>query len=239
MQFRLTRRALEDLGLDVSALSERTADEYRGAHDVVEAFVARRSQNPGGAETTRLPSSTSVVVFNLHVGRWRALTWHDQDDDVVWLLGAGWHESGSLDDAYEVLKRRDERGDLLPTEQDILDILPLAGPDFIAEVITQCSDLMARACARPNGEVRAVIADVVDTSAFVEVVVVAAEELSEVWIAIRLPPRERDDLRLPAEWLTLVVAALLPEADPDQLRWQGPFSGHPDDSSEVVVRWSP
>lgn len=239
MQFRLTRGALEDLGLDVAAFCERAADEYRDAHDVVEAFVARRSQNPEGAETTRLPSTTGVVVFNLHVGRWRALTWHDQDDDIMWLLGAGWHESGSIDDAYAVLKRRDERGDLLPTEQDYLDILPPASPDFISRVIEQCSELMARAHERPNEEVRTFIGDVVDASAMVELVVIAAEQLREIWIAIRLPPRERDDLRLPSEWLTLVVAALLPDADPDQLRWQGPFPGHAEDLSEVVVSWSP
>jgi len=46
------------------------------------------------------------------------LTWHDEDSDVVCLLRVGWHESGSVDDAYAVLKARDQAGTLMPNEQD-------------------------------------------------------------------------------------------------------------------------
>ncbi len=78
-------------------------------HIFVTAFVERRSQSPRGQELTNLPV-TAASVYNLHHGRWRGLTWHDEDSDVVWLLGVGWHESGSRGDAYTTLKARRRGG---------------------------------------------------------------------------------------------------------------------------------
>jgi hypothetical protein len=61
-------------------------------------------------------------VYNLHVGRWRGLTWHDVAADVIWLLGVGWHEADSHDDVYEMLKNRDVPDELMPSDQDYLDL---------------------------------------------------------------------------------------------------------------------
>lgn len=72
---------------------------------------------PTGNEATNLPTS-SQTAFNLHAGRYRGLTWHDETDDVVWLFGCGWHESGSIVDAYEYLKNLDVSDTLLPTQTD-------------------------------------------------------------------------------------------------------------------------
>jgi hypothetical protein len=71
-----------------------------------------------------------VPVYNLHHRRWRALTWHEEEDDldVVWLLGVGWHEAGSKDDAYAVLKRRDQQGLLFPDEPTTRTSSPIHRP---------------------------------------------------------------------------------------------------------------
>jgi hypothetical protein len=87
---------------------------------VVAKFVELRSQSPTGQEATSLPT-TPATVWNLHCDRWRGLTWHDENEDIVWLLGVGWHASGSRDDAYAVLKRRDELDQLLPSVADYED----------------------------------------------------------------------------------------------------------------------
>lgn len=159
MDLRLTRRALEDLGLDPAEYSRRSARDYAGAHDVVRAFIERRGQSPVGQETTRLPVS-SQVVYNLHAGRWRGLTWHDEDADVVWLLGVGCHRSGERDDAYEVLKRRDEAGDLLPDEQDYLDLEASIDEalEFVEAVAQEGPALLERAREKPCERITAVIA---------------------------------------------------------------------------------
>ena len=146
MQLRLTRRALEDLDLSIERYAGRPATDYRGAHIFVTAFVERRSQSPRGQELTNLPV-TAASVYNLHYGRWRGLTWHDEDSDVVWLLGVGWHESGSRGDAYATLKARDVAGTLMPDEQDYLDLemtLEEAGA-FVVQVSQQAPALVAQA----------------------------------------------------------------------------------------------
>lgn len=174
MQFRLTRRALEDLGLAIEQYAARPATEYMEVHDVVRVFVERRRQKPIGQEWTNLPV-TAAPAYNLHFGRHRALTWHDEDSGVVWLLGVGWHESGSLDDAYEVLKGRDRAGTLMPDEQDYLD-LEMSLEDvrsFVAQVSEQAPALVDQARQSPSEEVRGVIAGRLGVGVLVEVVVIA------------------------------------------------------------------
>ena len=79
MELRLTRRALADLDLDVQALAGRPAEEFVGRHPVIAALVKRRSQNPEGQEAIQLPVSRAIV-YSLHAGRWRALTWWEPAD---------------------------------------------------------------------------------------------------------------------------------------------------------------
>ncbi len=146
MQLRLTRRALADLDLSIDRYACQPATDYADAHVFVTAFVKRRSQSPQGQELTNLPV-TAASVYNLHQGRWRGLTWHDVDSDVVWLLGVGWHESGSRDDAYAILKARDVAGTLMPDEQDYLDLeMSLEWVrDFATQVSRQAPALVAQA----------------------------------------------------------------------------------------------
>lgn len=214
MQFRLTRRALEDLDLTIADHSQRPASDYMDAHPVVRAFVEQRRQNPRGQEWTRLPV-TAAPAYNLHHGRYRGLTWHDEESDVVWLLGVGWHESGSHDDAYAVLKRRDEGGTLMPTEEDYLDLeLTLEQTySFAAQVAEQAPALMEEARERPGEEIRGVIAERLGVGVVVEVVVVPGEDesLEEIWIGFAMPPMPGAcDLPPQPEWINLVLAAMLP-----------------------------
>lgn len=243
MQFRLTRRALDDLDLDADTYARRPASDFVEAHDVVRTFVEQRSQDPNGQEWTKLPV-TSAPAYNLHHGRYRGLTWHDEDNDVVWLLGVGWHESGSRDDAYAVLKRRDEAGDLMPTEQDYLDLeMTLEeAHSFVVQVREQAPALIAEARERPGGEVRGVIAGRLGVGVQVEVVVIPGEDerLEEVWIGFGLPPLPGAcELPPQPEWIQVVLAAMIPvEAGLENVEFGGTFpragGSRP---NEIVVCW--
>src|SRR4051812_21774559 len=102
MRLRVTRRALQDLGLSAD-YAGIPAEELVERHAVIGSFVTKRRQSPIGQEVTYLPV-TKATTYNLHRGTARGLTWHDEDLDVVWLLGVAWHSTGDDSDAYDELK---------------------------------------------------------------------------------------------------------------------------------------
>lgn len=237
MRLRLTRRALEDLSLPVDKYCALDAHEFTDAHDVVSKFVEQRSASPQGQEATALPV-TRQTVWNLHSGRWRGLTWHDTDDDVVWLLGVGWHESSSRDDAYAVLKRRDEAGELFPTVEDFEDAEPDDIEAFLEALRETAPALMALAKATPGKEIRGLVAATVNVALLVEVLVVESDKLEETWIAISLPPTPPPEFVLPPEWQTYLLAALLADAAFEDLEWGRDFPRPGGTAAnEVVVSW--
>jgi hypothetical protein len=193
-----------------------------------------------GQETTQLPV-TKVTVFNFHFGRWRGLTWHDKNNDIVWLLGVGWHESGSNDDAYEVLKRRDISGKLMPTDFDFED-LELSYDEsltFVKQVDAQAPALIEEARLEPGVLKSAVIAGRIGVGVVVNVVVidnnVGAEE---IYIGFELPPVEGPcNLPPQAEWLGLILAAMLPNANFLEIEFDKAFPS-PDQKYAMTAYWS-
>jgi hypothetical protein len=238
-QLRCTWRALEDLGLD-PALGRKPADDLAEEHEVIRAFVTQRSQSPEGQEVTYLPA-TRVPVYNLHHGRWRALTWHEQADDldVVWLLGVGWHEAGSRADAYAVLKRRDEQALLFPDATDYANLEPDAQTtqDFLEALAETPRKLIARAREEPGTPVHATLAEVLDVSVVVEQVGEGDEALEDLYVAFYLPPKAQGVL--PPEWQAVALAGFFPEADPASLTYGPPFPAALQEREGwvVVVRW--
>jgi hypothetical protein len=241
VQLRLTRRALADLGLDTLALARRPAGDYADRHEVVRKFVELRSQSPVGQESTQLPA-TKAPVFNLHCGRWRGLTWHDEEAGVVWLLGAGWHETGSIDDAYERLKRRDRDESLMPTLEDYLDLEATweENRDFSYQVSQEAPALLAQARSHFDVEVHALIAERLELAVLIHREAVEDGCLEEIAVGFSLPPRD-GTVRLPpqAEWILIVMAALVePPITSDDLDYGQPFPrGGGSRANEVVVCW--
>lgn len=212
-QLRLTHRALEDLDL-ASELAVLPADAYTDRHECVQAFVERRSQHPEGPEATFLPV-TAAPVYNLHCGRHRGLTWYDEGHGVVWLLGVGWHEGSSRDDAYEVLKNRDEAGDLFPDERDYLALRPDPRA-FVHELSTRSTELLEQATATGRPQ-EAVIADALRVVVAVDVVDVEGRSLREISLHVGMPPLAKGVI--PSDWTPVVLAAFFRDADLQDIEW--------------------
>jgi hypothetical protein len=218
VQLRLTRRALEDLDLDIAAHCRFPAKRYEHEHEVVQAFVDMRGQDPNGQERTLLPVTTAVV-WNLH-------------------------ESGSRDDAYAVLKDRDVAGTLMPCENDYLDLEATADENlsFVTRVADEAPALVARAREQPGTEVRGVIAGRLGVGLVVEIMIIPgeAESLEEIWIGFEMPP-QAGDVELPPQpqWIQIVVAALLPYgASLEHVHYGGDFPRRGGSRpNEIVVRW--
>jgi hypothetical protein len=234
VELRLTRRALADLGLDDQALAGRSADELVDRHPMIAAFVERRSQNPEGQEAIQLPESRAIV-YSLHAGRWRGLTWWEPDLGLVWLLGAGYHRSGERSDAYAVLKRRDETDELFPVEQDYLDLEPDPA-DFVVAVARDAPRVMAEAVMTPGVAVEADLAGVLDVSAVVIVVEEGQDRLEETWVGFSMPPK--GPIPPHPAWLLTALAALLPDAEAEELHYGGDFPRPGGNrQGEIVVCW--
>lgn len=187
MDLRLTRRALADLDLDPPAHAGRSATELTDRHPLIAAFVERRGQSPEGQEAIQLPASRATV-YSLHAGRWRGLTWWEEDLGIVWLLGAGYHRSGERSDAYAALKRRDETDDLFPADQDYLDLEPDPTP-YVEAVARDAPALLARAREAPGVEVHGELGGVLEVSLVALVVDEADQHLEEIWVGFSMPPR--------------------------------------------------
>lgn len=225
---RITYRALVN---DLSAKTFNPAspiEDLADEHPVVKAFVDQRSQSPKGSETTRLPRS-KVVVYNLHSGRHRALTWHDRDNDVVWLLAISWHESGARRDAYPYFKSLDESDILLPTESDyeLLDRFRQAqGRAIPADIGRIAAEIgkskLAEAESQPGIEVAFDLGGILTGQ-----IVVAESDLGDGFVRRRysveidMPPNESGVVPAGDAWYMLVFPALLPRrAEVHQYGWR-------------------
>jgi len=83
---------------------------------LLDKFVEMRSQGPDTGDL--INDLHERPCHSLHSGRYRAATWYDTEHDVVWLLAAGLHRSGSRDDFYNVAVRIEQAGRLYPTADD-------------------------------------------------------------------------------------------------------------------------
>ena len=138
-ELRVTRRALEDLGaggcfageLDDIAASSPYAD-------IVTKFVKMRTVNPSGTEAP-LSRVHRNDIFKLD-GRdgQRAVTWHDRENGVVWLLAFTPHHD------FNVFVRRSSTpntvglggvNQLMPSVDDYQDLADDRGIDWEVEQV--------------------------------------------------------------------------------------------------------
>lgn len=210
-------------------------------HQVIAAFVERRSQSPEGAESTILPVS-SRTVYNLHSGRWRALTWYEKPQDTVWLLGAGWHESGSRTDAYAYLNALDSKGELFPAYVDIADHEESRRPVWdavVAAVADEAGPAVAAARNQPGVPVEFVLGDALRLRVLVERVDDDQDSIEELWVGVGMPPMVEGVLPPGPSWQMLLLAKFADLAgDRAELEWKAEFPVPPDDPkviNEVVA----
>lgn len=97
-QLSATERCIRrDLDLPRHVVAEPPADQ-RKHHPLLAAFYERRAQSPIGQETIE-GLQANIVAYSLHAGRWRGLTWHEQQFAIVWLL---WDLDEVLGEVLEV-----------------------------------------------------------------------------------------------------------------------------------------
>lgn len=175
-------------------------------HEVVRAFVEKRSQSPIGIEKVQ-PLATAAEVYTLHAGRWRGATWHDADNEAVWLLGCGVHRSGERKDVYPYLKDLDAKGLLFPEADDYELLFELQDLTFTKALIEEIPAILEEARVKRGEEVQAVVAGRIQISVLSE----ATDGLEALWVAVSMRVFS-GGAELPVDWIAALLAAFYPRA---------------------------
>ena len=83
---------------------------------IVEKFTELRSQAPASGEV--IAGLRQRLCASLHAGRFRAVTWYEREQEIVWLLAAGIHRADSREDAYNQAIALEQAQHLYPTDED-------------------------------------------------------------------------------------------------------------------------
>ena len=215
-----------DLDLPVEAVAEEPPAQ-RERHALLEAFYARRDQTPVGQETIE-GLQVNIVAYSLHAGRWRGLTWHDEDLAIVWLLAGRYHRSGERDDSYPHF--RGLKYQLLPTEEDYERVFDREAHAFAQTVVDDVAAIAEQARSQPNEIVSGRVAG--------RIAVRAAASADSLQVAVKMQLYPGDE-QVPAEWLMTVLAAFFPDADFEDILWGRELAGARAASNEFVFSLPP
>lgn len=126
---RLTLRVLDELGLEVPALSTSVSDIE---HAVL--AKARELASSFPSNLVRIQGIRDDHVYRFTHGRWRAVVWRDTQSGVLWVCACELRG----DDTYDEIIERHRRGELLPDEQDDVRLAEeaalLLGRELVAAV---------------------------------------------------------------------------------------------------------
>ena len=228
----LTRRALKDLklprwrtyvGADPCTFTE--------VHSLVAKLVHLRTEHPTGQEPTL--GAGGVPIYNLHgQDPWRGVTWHDEENDIVWLCAASDHN-------YDLFLGRLRAGQLLPDEADYADLEAWEAehqPEFLDQALVDTSELLEEAEAAPGQEHTASIAGEVEVALLVDRVD-PDDAAADLYLGIQYP---RARVHAIEEDLTEVLVDLFfTDAESGHLDWSTAPFPRPGGTrpNEVVVRW--
>ncbi len=215
-----------DLDLPTQAVTEEPATQ-RQRHALLEAFYVRRAQSPVGQETIE-GLQANIVAYSLHAGRWRGLTWHDEDLAIVWLLAGRYHRSGERDDSYPHFRGLPKH-QLLPTEGDYERVFDREAQAFAETVVDDVAAIAGQASAQPGEIVSGRVAG--------RIAIRAVEQGGCLQIAVKMQLYPGDE-QVPAEWLMTVLAVFFPDARFEDLLWGRELAGARVASDEYVFSLS-
>jgi hypothetical protein len=195
---RITRRCLvADLGFEASV-----AFADCRTHPIVHAFEHQRSADPVGTRTVG-PAAGDRTIYRLGHGHdHRGATWHDPDEQVVWLCAYGLHRSGEPDDAFPYFHELIETGAILPTEDDYAALFEDRGHRFADTVHDDAQRLLELARSTPGLEQVGTVGGEETTGVLVDVV----DTLEETYVAFSIE-------RMDSERLIVILTAFYVDAE--------------------------
>lgn len=150
-ELRITERCVTD---DLARPAASGFAELLKNIEIVEAFVKDRS--PRSIDTRKIePLTCGRDVWVLSRGNdHRGGTWHDEDEEVIWLLASGVHRSGQDDDFFPYCKQLDADDELLPTAADYSTLFRERDRWFVEALVIEAPLILQEARLSPGHEIR-------------------------------------------------------------------------------------
>lgn len=187
-EMRLTARCIDD---DLGRRGVRELYRLRN-QEIVKAFInQRQDSHEGTRQVTPLTCGEEIWVLPRGDDH-RGATWLDPKSEVLWLCAYHFHRSGDQDDAFPHFRELDADDRLLPSPEDVLELVKERRGRFARLVVGDTQDLLQRATDNPGKEQAAVIGGAVPTGLHVEVV----ETLEEIAVAMEVDLTTRKDMAL-------------------------------------------
>jgi hypothetical protein len=235
VDLRLTRRALDDLGLAAEEYRRRSARQLRGRHEVIDMLVDRLVGNPGDVGEVIVLERPRARFHLVHHGAWCVLLWREGPADTVWVCHVQRHRSDDIERAHGELERRHRAANLRPGPEDIRDTLPPPpDPRTFSERLFQIGGEPVRHALDQPDEDIPVDVDILQVT-FRGVRIPNEPGRVEVWIDLAVVKHGS----LPRSWLTVALGVLLPDASPDQLFFEGRSPIRASTNSVVSMCWRP
>ena len=207
---RITLRCLEDdLGMSRADVNTPVAEID---HEFVRVFVDKRRDHPKGNEPFVLPKHGPIADKLRQTERWRGATLYDSEENIVWLLGFGFHTSGRPDDVYQVLEALDVADKLLPTDEDYELFFEASEADLPELLRQNAEEMLQEGQQAPGTEVRRIIGGTFPVSVVVE----GDNGMTATWLAISYRLL-RGDYDPPPEWEQFILAAFFPGRRPEDI----------------------
>ena len=206
----VTRQALADIGLERVAGSTFDLEAMTSRHPILKAFKNKRGSDPRGIDKMQ---KVKRDIYNLHTkDPFRAVTWYDEVQDVVFLLAVSSHD-------YSVFENRDEDGTLGPLDVDYADYLASLNPiqqyydDFLERARIEMKPLLERASDNPGKLVEATLGQELPVAMMVQVLVLTDEhQMADVHVAISFKDR-KNTVKLPPDVAHDLVDIFFPDAN--------------------------
>lgn len=217
---------------DVAAIAGEVQRKMAHHYGPLIAFVRERSQQPEGQEWTQDLPHNYKKVYNLHAGEDRGVTWWDRDRDIVWLLSADFHRSGSRDDFYPAMVALDADHSLMPDAQDFLDADPDPTEEYLRELEEAGRQLLQQGRDQPAYEHSTLVAGRMTLGIYIEVIVIEQDSAEEVWIRVRATPDHHG-----TDVVQDILDVVIPEAQPEHIDFPQDHPGRRLESGERIIRW--
>jgi hypothetical protein len=196
-ELRVTARCLDE---DLNAASTADFEDIRGL-EIIKALVGDRSKQTASTRQVS-PLTCGKDVWVLARGHdHRGATFHDDADEVIWLLAYGRHRSGDDGDFFPFCKGLDAEQRLLPTQDDYRRMYVERDRRFAAAVRVEAPVILRDARAA-EGEHRCIVGGELSVALSIEI----DEELDATAITVAFSASNMETI----EQGQLLLAALSP-----------------------------